>query len=129
MKKVLFVCLENSCRSQMAEAFAKVYGKGLVEAYSAGTRPSRVVNKDAVTVMKEDGIDISGNASKGFDAVPVKDLDIAVSMGCGDLCPFVPASAHLMWSIEDPKGKDLDFFRKVKEDIKVKVKRLLEEIK
>jgi len=128
MKKVLFVCVENSCRSQMAEGFARDLGKGVIEAYSAGSRPSGKVNPEAVRVMQEAGIDISSQQSKGFDQLPVKEFDYVITLGCQDACPFVPAREHIDWNIEDPKDKDTDFFRKVRDDIADKVKELIKNV-
>lgn len=119
--KVLFVCLENSCRSQMAEGFLRACGGDLFEAYSAGSNPSGEVNPVAVKVMREEEIDISAQRSKGFKDLPGKDFDILVSMGCGDLCPFFPASEHIRWDIENPGGKDISVFRRVRDEIKGKV--------
>ncbi len=124
-KKVLFVCVENSCRSQMAEGLARHFGKGVLEAYSAGSRPSGVVNPDAILVMKDLDCDISGQRSKGFEALPFTKFDYVVTMGCGDQCPSVPAEKHIEWNIEDPKGKGPEFFRKVRNDIAVKILRLV----
>lgn len=125
MKKVLFVCVENSCRSQMADGFARVLGKGKIESYSAGSRPSGKVNPVAVKVMREAGIDISGQRSKGFYDLGVKDFDYVITMGCKDTCPFVPAKKHIDWQIEDPKDKGEDFFRKTRDLIKEKVEQLI----
>ncbi|MDD4907623.1 MAG: arsenate reductase ArsC [Candidatus Omnitrophica bacterium] len=125
MKKVLFVCVENSCRSQMAEGFARQFGKDVWEVYSAGSKPSGVVNPDAVKVMREAGIDISLQESKGFSGLPVREFDYVITLGCQDICPFVPAVKHLEWQIEDPKGRDLDFFRFVRDNIKLKVQELI----
>lgn len=120
-KKVLFICVENSCRSQIAEGFARYFGIGALEVYSAGSRPSGKINPDAVDVMREIGIDISNQSSKGFNDLPVKDFDYVITMGCKDTCPFVPAGHHIDWQIEDPKAKGMDFFRKVREEIKDKI--------
>jgi glutathione/glutaredoxin type arsenate reductase len=128
MKKVLFVCVENSCRSQMADGFARVLGEGKVESYSAGSRPGGSVNPDAVRVMKEIGIDISGQQSKGFYDLGVKEFDYVITMGCKDTCPFVPAKKHIDWQIEDPKGKGEDFFRQTRDLIKEKVEQLIQEV-
>ena len=128
MRRILFVCIENSCRSQIAEAWAKNLGKDIVEAYSAGSKPSGVVNPMSVVVMGEVGIDISKNGSKGFDDLPVKSFDYAVTLGCGDKCPFVSAKDHVEWGIEDPKGKGLEGFRKTRDEIKEKVKELIAKI-
>lgn len=102
MIRMLFVCVENSCRSQMAEGFARFYGKGRIETFSAGSRPSGRVNETAIEVMKDVGIDISSQVSKGFDALPRKEFDVVVTMGCGDECPFVPAKRRIDWQIRDP---------------------------
>lgn len=125
MTKVLFVCIENSCRSQMAEGFARFYGKGGIEAYSAGSRPSGKVNETALQVMKEVGIDISSQPSKGFEALPYKEFDVVVTMGCGDECPFVPAKKRIDWQIRDPKCKPIEFFAEVRDEIKGKVLELI----
>ena len=127
MKTVLFVCVENSCRSQMAEGFANNLGKGIIEVCSAGSRPSGKINPDATKVMQELGIDISYQKSKGFEELSIKKFDYVVTMGCEDVCPFVPAKQNMDWHVEDPKGKDLGFFRKVRDDIAEKVKELIKE--
>ena len=118
MKKVLFVCVENSCRSQMAEGLARHMGKGVLEAYSAGSKPSSLVNPLAITVMAEIGIDISAQKSKGFSDLTEKHFDYVVTLGCRDVCPFVPADKHIEWQIEDPRGKGIQTFREVREQIK-----------
>ena len=125
MVKIVFVCVENSCRSQMAEGFAKVFGKGRVEAFSAGSRPSGKINQTAVEVMKEIGVDISKQGSKGFDALPYKEFDLLITMGCGDECPFVPAKKRIDWQIRDPKGQSIEVFREVRDQIREKVLNLL----
>jgi arsenate reductase (thioredoxin) len=127
MIKILFVCVENSCRSQMAEGFARLLGDGVVAAFSAGSRPSGIVNPKAVEAMKEIGVDISGNRSKGFKDVGVDKFDYVVTMGCGDVCPFVPGKTHLDWKIEDPKGKDGAFFRRVRDSIGEEVRQLIQQ--
>ncbi|MFQ6082303.1 MAG: arsenate reductase ArsC [Candidatus Aminicenantia bacterium] len=127
-KNILFVCIENSCRSQMAEAFARFYGKGKIEAYSAGSKPASKVDELAILVMKERGIDISHQKSKSFDNLPAEKFDIVVSMGCGEQCPFVPAKIRLEWDIPDSKGKSIDFFRKVRDEIERKIIALLQNI-
>ncbi len=125
MKKILFVCIENSCRSQIGEAFANFLGKDKVVVYSAGSKPSGKVNEAAIKVMKEKGIDISSARSKGFSDLPIKDFDCVIGMGCKDVCPFVLAKNHLTWEIQDPKGKDIDFFRKIRDQIETKVQEYL----
>jgi len=126
MVTVLFVCVENSCRSQMAEGFAKEMGEGILRAYSAGSRPSGEVNPMAISVMSEAGIDISRNGSKGFNRLPVKEFDYVITLGCKDICPLVPAKEHIEWHIDDPKGRGIEFFRKVRDDIRGKVADLVE---
>ena len=128
MKKVLFVCVENSCRSQMADGFAKVLGKGKVESYSAGSRPSGKVNPDAIKIMQEVGIDISKAQSKGFLDLGVKEFNYVITLGCQDTCPFVPAEKHIDWQIDDPQGKGEEFFRKTRDLIKEKVGLLISEV-
>lgn len=125
MKKILFICVENSCRSQMAEGFARDLGKDIIESYSAGSNPSGKINPDAVKVMAEEGIDISSQRSKGFEGLPVKKFDFAITLGCEDTCPFVASVKHIEWNIEDPKGKDIESFRKARNDIKKKVKNFI----
>ena len=126
-KRILFVCVENSCRSQMAEGWAKKLGGDSLEAFSAGSKPSGKVNPDAVIVMKEVGIDISSHKSNGFFDLPYKEFDYVVTMGCQDVCPFYPAKQKLDWQLTDPKGKGLDFFRKTRDEIGKKIKELISE--
>ncbi len=127
-KKILFICVENSCRSQIAEGLAKTIGKGVIEAYSAGSAPSGKVNEDAIKVMEEEGIDIANNKSKGFDELPVKNFDIVITLGCKDTCPFILADNHIEWLIKDPKGKDIAFFKQTKDQIKERITLLIERL-
>lgn len=126
-KRILFVCIENSCRSQMAEGFARFYGKGRIKAFSAGSRPSGKVNETAIEVMREAGIDISSQPSKGFEALSHEEFDVVVTMGCGDECPFVPARKKIDWKIRDPKGQSIEFFREVRDEIKERILELIGE--
>jgi len=128
MKKVLFVCVENSNRSQMAEAFAKIHGKGIVEAYSSGSRPSGKVNPKAIEAMKELGYDLTTHVSKSLHEIPDVEYDFVATMGCGDECPFVRAKRREDWQIPDPKHLEPDEFRKVRDLIEQKVKEMLEKI-
>jgi len=125
VKRVLFVCVENSNRSQMAEAFARIHGTGSVEASSAGSRPSGKVNPRAIAFMKEVGYDLSTHNSKSLDSFNSQDIDVAVTMGCGDACPLVRARHREEWQIPDPKELLDDDFRKVRDLIEQKVKELL----
>ena len=127
--RILFVCVENSCRSQMAEGFARKFGGDKIEVYSAGSKPSGVVNPDAIKVMREISIDISGQTSKGFELLPHNKFDYIVTMGCKDLCPYFPARERIDWQIEDPKGKDLDFFIKMRDLIGEKVQSLIKHVR
>ncbi|MFH0887151.1 MAG: arsenate reductase ArsC [bacterium] len=126
--KILFVCVENSCRSQMAEGFAEKYRGDEIEVFSAGSYPSGRVNPDAIKVMGEIGIDISKHRSKGFNDLPYKMFDYVVTMGCGDVCPFIPSKQNIDWQIPDPTGIGMDHFRKVRDEIGEKVKELLSKI-
>ena len=130
MKKVLFVCVENAGRSQMAEAFAKYYGKGKVEAVSAGTMPSKEVNPLVVQVMKEKEMDVSRNKPKIIDNRMVQEADIIIVMGCeaGGFCPAPLLNKVVDWGIEDPKGKPIEKVRQIRDEIESKVKKLIEEI-
>lgn len=127
-KKVLFVCIENAGRSQMAEAFAKRAFKGTFESFSAGSKPSNAINPVVVVAMKEIGIDISGNQPKGFSDLPSKGFEYVITMGCGDSCPIIPAKEHIDWDIEDPKNKDITIVRKIRDDIAGKVRSLYQKI-
>lgn len=125
--RILFVCVENSCRSQIAEGFAKKIGEGIVDAWSAGSKPSNKVNPTAVQVMKEVGIDLSAHQSKGLTHLPNQKWDYVITMGCGDACPFVSSKRTEDWGIPDPKHLPLDEFRKIRDLIQEKVKGLLNE--
>lgn len=120
-KNILFLCVENSCRSQMAQGFASFHGPSNVKAFSAGSKPGRQVNPLAVQVMQEKGINISNACPKGFEELPVNNFDYVVSMGCGDACPYVPAVRRIEWKIPDPKGKEAEYFRKIRDEIERKV--------
>lgn len=124
-KRVIFVCVENSNRSQMAQAFAKMLGGPDVEAHSAGSRPSGRVNPKAVAAMQELGYDLTTHASKGLDDYNGQDFDAAVTMGCGDACPLVKARQRLDWQIPDPREMPPEEFRKVRDLIREKVRELL----
>lgn len=127
-KKLLFVCVENSNRSQMSQAFAKILGGDAVEAYSAGSRPSGIVNPKAIASMAELGYDLSRHDSKSLDDIPDVEYDAVVTMGCGDACPHVRAKLRLDWQIPDPKHMDPDEFRKVRDYIKGQISDLLKSV-
>ena len=124
-KKVLFVCIENSNRSQVAEAFARMADKN-IEAYSAGSKPSGKINPKAIASMKMVGYDLSKHESKSLDNVKkYAPFDAVVTMGCGDACPWMPAKEFMDWNIPDPKNMDEKAFDTVRDEIKDKVKDLL----
>ena len=128
MKKILFVCVENSNRSQMAEAFVKMHGKGKAEVYSSGSRPSGIINPKAIAAMKELGYDLTSHDSKSLDEIPQIKYDYAITMGCGDECPFVIAEHRDDWKLDDPKHLAPDEFNKVRDEIEKRVIQLLEKI-
>jgi len=128
--KILFVCVENSNRSQMSQAFAKIHGGNEVEAFSAGSKPSGVINPKAIAAMKELGYDLSGHQSKSLDEVKAyAPFDAVVTMGCGDACPWMPAKQFVDWQIPDPRHMNEEEFRKVRDTIEEKVKELLQQLK
>jgi protein-tyrosine-phosphatase len=125
VKRVLFVCVENSNRSQMAEAFARLHGAGKVEAQSAGSRPSGRVNPRAVEAMREVGYDLAAHGSKSLESFSGQAVDVAVTMGCGDACPLVRAARREEWDVPDPREMPPERFREVRDLIERKVKDLL----
>ena len=129
MKKVLFVCVENARRSQMAEAFFNKLTKGRAFAFSAGDRPASKVDEKAVEVMKEIGIDITEQKPKALTTKMVEEADMVITMGCGaDVCPVVPKRVE-EWKIEDPAGKPIAKFREVRNEIKERVGKLVKALK
>jgi arsenate reductase (thioredoxin) len=128
-KKVLFVCVENSNRSQMSQAFARIHGGEKFEAYSAGSKPSGIINPKAIAAMKELNYDLSGHQSKSLDEVKqYAPFDAVVTMGCGDACPWMPAKKFIDWQIPDPRNMNETDFRSVRNEIEGKVKDLLKEL-
>jgi len=125
-KKILFVCIENSNRSQMAEAFSRMIGSNFVDSFSAGSQPSGQINPKAVAAMKDLGYDLSVHHSKSLEEVKkFAPFDVVVTMGCGDACPWMPANQFVDWEIPDPKNMDGDEFNKVRDMIWEKVAALL----
>jgi protein-tyrosine-phosphatase len=129
MKKILFVCVENSGRSQIAEAFVKTYGKGKVEAMSAGTMPAKEVNPIVVEIMLEKGIDLSRNTPKLITNQMVQEADMIIVMGCSaeGFCPAPLLNKVVDWGIEDPKGKSIEKVREIRDEIERKVRSLIDE--
>ena len=128
LPRVLFVCVENSNRSQMAEAFARMHGAGRVEAFSAGSRPSGVINPRAVAAMTERGYDLTRHRSQGLDGIPDGSYAAVVTMGCGDACPWVPAERREDWALPDPRDMDRDAFNRVRDEIERRVLALIDAI-
>jgi len=131
MKRVLFVCVENAGRSQMAEAFANHYGKGKLVASSAGIMLAERVNPIVVEVMKEKGIDISMNKPKLLTMKMAEDADLIITMGCSveKFCPAPLLKNVIDWELEDPKGKPIEEVRKIRDKIEANVLKLIAEIK
>jgi len=128
--KVLFVCVENAGRSQMAEAFAKIYGKGRVKAESAGTMPAKEISSVVVQVMREKGIDLSANKPKLVTSQMVQEADRIIVMGCSaeGFCPAPLLNKVVDWGIEDPKDKPIEKVREIRDEIERKARNLIEEM-
>jgi len=125
---ILFVCVHNAGRSQMAAGFMEHLGKGRVEVLSAGSAPKESINPVAVAAMLEKGIDIANRKPKVLTNESVQASDVVITMGCGDACPFYPGKRYEDWQLEDPAGQDIEFVRKVRDEIEGRVKDLLDEI-
>ncbi len=125
---VLFVCVHNAGRSQMAAAFLSHLADGAVEVRSAGSEPADRVNPSAVAAMAEVGIDISAQDPKILTTESVRDSDVVITMGCGDACPISPGKRYLDWNLEDPAGKGVDAVRPIRDDIEQRVRGLLREL-
>jgi protein-tyrosine-phosphatase len=128
-KNLLFVCIENSNRSQMSQAFATIHGGTYIEAYSAGSKPSGIINPKAIAAMKELGYDLTSHQSKSLEEVKANaPFDVVVTMGCGDACPWMPAKRFIDWQIPDPRNMDEREFKEVRNLIEGKVKELLTQL-
>ncbi|MFQ3580644.1 MAG: arsenate reductase ArsC [Chloracidobacterium sp.] len=123
-KPIVFVCIENSCRSQLAEAFARIHNPGGFEIHSAGSRPSGRVNEKAIAAMAELGYDLTRHTSKSLDALPSVVFAAVITMGCGDACPSLRGEIHEDWGIPDPKHLPPAAFNCVRDEIEAKVKAL-----
>ncbi|MGH8103428.1 MAG: arsenate reductase ArsC [bacterium] len=127
--RILFVCIGNSCRSQMAEGWAKAMGGDRVEIYSAGSYPAGFVADGSTVVMQEVGISLADHHSKGLKDVPQGPYDAVVTMGCGDACPWIPANQRFDWNIEDPIGMPIEMYRETRDFIRGKVEELLKTLR
>ena len=128
LPRILFVCVENSNRSQMAEAFARLHGADRVEAFSAGSKPSGVVNPAAIAAMRELGYDLTRHESKSLSDLPDGHYAAVITMGCGDACPWIPAERREDWALPDPKHLAPPEFRAVRDEIARRVGLLLDSI-
>ena len=125
---VLFVCIHNAGRSQMAAGYMAALSDGKVQVLSAGSEPKDQINPVAIQAMAEEGIDIANNVPKILTTEAVKDSDVVITMGCGDTCPIFPGKRYEDWELEDPAGKDITVVRRVRDDIKGRIQTLLSEI-
>jgi arsenate reductase len=125
---VLFVCVHNAGRSQMAAGYLQALAGDRIEVLSAGTEPKDEINPSAIAAMAEEGIDIAHNSPKVLTTEAVKDSDYVITMGCGDNCPFFPGKTYLDWPLNDPAGKGVDDVRPIRDEIRAKVEALIAEI-
>ena len=128
MKNIVFVCVENSCRSQLAQAFANIHGGNDITAFSAGSDPSGVINPKAVSTMAELDYDLSTHQSKSLEDIPDLEYDAVVTMGCGDNCPWVKGKIREDWGLPDPKHLPSEEFRNIRDRIGLLVKDLMNRI-
>ena len=128
MKGVLFLCIHNSGRSQMAAGFMRHLGAGRVMVYSAGSEPANSINPSAVAVMKEVGIDIASAQPQLWTMEMLEAVDVVITMGCGDACPFLPGKKYVDWPLNDPAGQGIEAVRPIRDEIQKLVEDLLEQI-
>lgn len=128
MSGILFLCIHNAGRSQMAAGFARELSQGRVDIFSGGSEPADQVNPVAVEVMNELGINISGYQPQRFTDDLLAQVDVVVTMGCGDTCPFIPGKTYIDWPLDDPKGKPIEDVRRIRDEIKTRVETLLSQL-
>jgi arsenate reductase (thioredoxin) len=126
--QVLFVCVHNAGRSQMAAALLDHHGRGRVEVRSAGSAPADTINPAVVEAMGELGLDVSQERPKPLTDDAVRVADVVITMGCGDACPFYPGKRYLDWELDDPAGRSLEEVRRIRDDIEQRVRQLLDEL-
>ena len=125
---VLFVCIHNAGRSQMAAGYMSALSNGRVEVRSGGSEPGNQINPVAIAAMAEEGIDISGGVPQLMTTEQVRDSDVVITMGCGDVCPIFPGKRYEDWELVDPAGKGIDEVRPIRDDIKRRIEQLLAEL-
>ncbi|RAN76304.1 heat-shock protein HtpX [Bacillus sp. SRB_336] len=125
---VLFVCVHNAGRSQMAAAYLTTLANGAIEVRSAGSEPAESVNPAAVAAMAEEGIDMSAEIPKVLTTDAVRESDVVITMGCGDTCPIFPGKRYEDWELEDPAGQGVDAVRPIRDDIKARIRGLISEL-
>ena len=128
MPGILFLCIHNAGRSQMAAGFAREIGAGRVDIYSGGSEPADTVNPVAVGAMAEVGIDIAGFIPQRFTDELLNKVDVVVTMGCGDTCPFIPGKRYVDWPLDDPKGRPIEEVRRIRDEIKSRVEELISQL-
>ena len=128
MKTVLFVCVHNAGRSQMAAGFLRHLAGDRIEVLSAGSEPKDAINPVAVEAMAEVGVDIAGNQPKVLTTEAVQDSDVVITMGCGDACPFFPGKRYEDWKLDDPAGQGIEAVRAIRDEIKARVEELIESL-
>jgi protein-tyrosine-phosphatase len=128
MSGILFLCIHNAGRSQMAAGFARELSHGTVNILSGGSEPADQVNPIAVEVMGEIGIDIAGYTPQRFTDELLHSVDVVVTMGCGDTCPFIPGKTYVDWPLDDPKGRPLEEVRRIRDEIRARVEDLLAQL-
>lgn len=125
---VLFVCVHNAGRSQMAAGYLSALSEGRIEVLSAGSEPKDQINPVAIQAMAEEGIDIAGNVPKVLTTEAVKESDVVITMGCGDVCPIFPGKRYEDWELDDPAGQGIEAVRPIRDDIKARIEKLLAEL-
>lgn len=125
---VLFVCVHNAGRSQMAAGYLRHLAGGQIEVLSAGSAPADSINPVAVEAMKEDGVDITSEVPKILTTDSVKESDVVITMGCGDACPILPGKRYEDWKLDDPAGQGIESVRPIRDDIKARIQTLISEL-
>lgn len=128
MPGILFLCIHNAGRSQMAAGFAREIGAGRVDVYSGGSEPAGSVNPVAVSAMAEVGVDIAGYVPQRFTDELLHKVDVVVTMGCGDTCPYVPGKRYVDWPLDDPKGRPIEEVRRIRDEIRLRVEELVAQL-